>query len=87
MQIALEACVPTTTFAPKRKEKIMSQSMIIWCVIAGVLSIAFIIRAIEWYYTECHHSGRKPWHIIEIGKERDMFFVPGDLDDNDIEDF
>ena len=61
--------------------------MITWCVIAGVLSIAFIIRAIEWYYTECHYTGRKPWHIIEIGKERDMFFVPGDLDDNDIEDF
>lgn len=30
---------------------------------------------------------QKAWHIIEIGKERDMFFVPGDLDDNDIEDF
>lgn len=76
----------TPTFAPKF-QKNMSQSIIIWCTIAGVLSTAFVIRAIKWYYTKCRRIGRKPWHhIIEMGKESEMFFVPGDVIDKDVED-
>lgn len=76
------------TFAPEiEKQKIMSQPMIVWCVIAGVLLFAFVFRAVEQYYTECRHSGRKPRRMIEIGKESEMFYIPGDIKDDDLEDF
>lgn len=61
----------------------MSQPMIIWCLIAGVLLVAFISRAVRYYLSECRHDGRKPRHFIEMGKERDMFFIPGDVDVDD----
>lgn len=32
----------------------MSQPMIVWCTIAGLLLLAFLFRAIERYFTECH---------------------------------
>lgn len=63
----------------------MTEPMIVWCAIAGVLLLAFLFRAVERYYAECRHTGRKPRHVIEIGKEREMFYIPGDTDDDDIE--
>ena len=64
----------------------MTEPMIVWCTIAGVLLLAFLFRAVERYYTECRHTDRRPRHVIEIGKERDMFYTPGDTDADDIED-
>lgn len=61
----------------------MSQPMIIWCTIVGVLLVAFIFRAVERYYTEGHHNGGKPKHLIEIGKDKDIFFIPGDINEDD----
>lgn len=61
----------------------MSQPMIVWCAIAAILLFAFMLRAIERYYTECHHNGGKPRHLFEVGKDKDIFFVPGDTDDDD----
>lgn len=65
----------------------MNHPMIVWCVIAGVLLCAFLFRAIDRFYTECHHRDHKPRHLFEIGKEKDIFFIPGDIDeDDDFED-
>ncbi|CCX47536.1 unknown [Bacteroides sp. CAG:927] len=66
----------------------MSQPMIVWCTIAGLLLLAFLFRAIERYFTECHpNNSNKPRHLFEVGKDKDIFFVPGDIDeDDDFED-
>ena len=61
----------------------MSQPMIAWCAIAGVLLCALLFRAIERHHNECHQNGRKHSHLFEIGREKDIFFIPGDIDDDD----
>lgn len=61
----------------------MTRPMIVWCVIAGVLLCAFLFRAAERYFIESRHHGHKPRHIVEIGREKDIFFIPGDIDEDD----
>lgn len=64
----------------------MNQPMIVWCGVAGVLLSAFIFKAIKWYYTKCRHNGHKPRRMFEIGKEIELFYIPGDIEDDDVED-
>lgn len=65
----------------------MNHPMIVWCVIAGVLLCAFLFRAVERYSSECRHRDHKSWHILEKGEDKDIFYVPGDIDeDDDFED-
>lgn len=65
----------------------MNNPMIVWCVIAGVLLCAFLFRAVERFYIECHNRDHKLRHLFEIGMEREIFFIPGDIDeDDDFED-
>ena len=64
----------------------MSQPMIVWCIIAGVLLCAFVFRAIEWYYIKYRHNGHKPIHFLEMGQEKDIFYVPVDMEDDEFED-
>lgn len=64
----------------------MNQPMIVWCVIAGVLLCAFVFRAIERYYVECRHNNYEPVRLFELGKEREMFYVPGDSKDGYFEE-
>lgn len=62
----------------------MSHPMIAWCVIVVVLLCAFIFRAIiNRHCSESSNRSHKPRHIIEIGKEKDMFFIPGDINEED----
>lgn len=62
----------------------MSQPMIVWCAIAGLLLLTFMFRAFEQYFTKRHHHHTKmSSHVIEIGKDKEMFFVPGDFDEDD----
>lgn len=61
----------------------MNHPMIIWCVIAGVLLCAFLFRAVERYCTGSRHRDHKTRHIIEIGKDKDIFYLPGDVDEDD----
>lgn len=44
---------------------------------------AFIFRFIEQYYTKCHNGNHKSRHLFEIGKDKDIFFIPGDFDEED----
>lgn len=65
----------------------MNHQMIAWCAIAGVLLCAFILRGIERYCAEYRSRGHRARNIVEIGKERDIFFVPGDFtEEDDFED-
>lgn len=65
----------------------MNHSMIVWCVIVGILLFVFVFRALEDRYATCRHKGFKIRHLVEFGKERDIFYVPGDEDDDDYEEF
>ena len=70
-----------------KKQKTMNYPMIAWCAIAGVLSCAFIFRSIERYCTASRNRDCRLRHIFEIGKEKDMFYIPGDIDmEDDLED-
>lgn len=61
----------------------MNHPMIVWCAIAGALLCAFLFRAVERYNSECRHRGHNPRHIFELGKDKDIFYVPGDIDEDD----
>lgn len=66
----------------------MNNPMMVWFIIAGVLLLAFVLRAIEKHRAGMHHVNLRPrhLHIIEIGKERDMFYIPGDVADDEDEE-
>ena len=56
---------------------IMTHSMIVWSGIVVVVVMAFILREVE----KCHHVKdfrKRHIHMIEMSKEEEMFFCPGD---------
>lgn len=66
----------------------MNHPMIVWCVIAGALLCAFLFRVIERHRAGCRVRRHKPRHIFELGKDKDIFYIPGDPDEDDAsEDF
>lgn len=77
-------------FAPlklKSNVMVMNHSMIVWCVIAGVLFAAFLFRAVERYVAECRRGEHQRPRLFDIGREKDIFYAPGDADeDDDFED-
>lgn len=64
----------------------MTQPMIMWCMIAGVLLCAFVLRAVDRYHAGNHSDDRRPHRFVEMGRERDIFYIPGDMDDDDSDD-
>ncbi|MDE5726814.1 MAG: hypothetical protein K2F86_06605 [Duncaniella sp.] len=60
----------------------MNEQMIRWCAIVGILLCIFITRCLVWYFSHPNRKARHS-HLIEIGKEREIFFVPGDEEDDD----
>lgn len=66
------------------KTSVMNQAMLIWCAIAGVLLCAFLLRTLGRFYKVGSSYGRhKARHLVEFGKESEMFYVPGDADNDD----
>lgn len=67
----------------------MDQTVIIWSVIMGVLLLTFAIHAVgrlrqaHSHRQTAHHPRH---HFIELGRERDMFFIPGDRRDDDYDE-
>ena len=56
---------------------IMTHSMIVWSGIIIVIVVAFILRAGE----KCHlmkDFRKRHIHLIEMSKEEEMFYCPGD---------
>lgn len=64
----------------------MSQTMIIWFVIAAILSAIFLVRAII-AHAHTRHAPAVHNKFITIAKDRDIFFLPGDTDDDDEIDY
>ena len=61
----------------------MYRPLITWAALAALLIILFIARtAIACHRRRCRQH-RKHMHIVEIGSERDEFFVPGDRPTHD----
>ena len=57
----------------------MSQQMIVWCAIVGVLLFAVVFRTLVRVYAQRHRkSGSRHRHFIEMGSESEMFYIPGD---------
>ncbi len=56
----------------------MDRPMIVWCVITGTLFSVFVIRTLRRLCAGGH--SRRPGHLplFEWGKEREMFYIPGD---------
>ncbi|MGN1263758.1 MAG: hypothetical protein ACI4TW_06950 [Prevotella sp.] len=61
----------------------MSHSMIVWCVIVGVLFFAFVLNAVWKFYDECRPFNKSGHHLLEMGEEREMFYCPGDMMDEE----
>ncbi len=61
----------------------MAQPIFIWSFIVGILLFAFIIRIIQRIYSSkrIHHASSH--HLLEIGRERDMFLGPWEPQDED----
>jgi hypothetical protein len=57
--------------------------MIVWCVIAAVLVLVFAVRAIECCVAVRKNDKRRSKPLFEAGREREVFYVPGDFDDAD----
>ena len=60
----------------------MNFSIITWCIIVAVLLCAFTFRAVAYKCTKlpggsCRHKSK---HFFELGKDTDIFYVPGDDD-------
>jgi len=60
----------------------MNEQMIRWFAIIGILLCIFITKCLVWYFSD-HTRKPRHSHLIEIGKERDIFFIPGDEEDED----
>ncbi len=55
----------------------MTQTEILWCAVTGA--------AVLWVTVHARHHGKSGRHIplLGMGRERDIFFIPGDNDDDD----
>lgn len=59
----------------------MTQPVIIWCAIAAILFLTFVIRNIAVRYNRRHAAAQRTsgaHNVLEMGTEREMLFVPGD---------
>ena len=54
----------------------MNTPFITWAIIVGILAVAVIIRGIASLVSSRKKHGH--FRLIEIGSEREEFFVPGD---------
>lgn len=61
----------------------MNQQMIVWSIIAAVLALVFVARAIECCLAGRRNGKRGTRPLFEAGREREVFYVPGDFDDAD----
>lgn len=61
----------------------MYNPMIFWYAVVGLLLLVLVWHSLSRGHVTNHHRARHARHFIEIGKERDMFFAPGDPDKDD----
>lgn len=59
----------------------MNIPLITWSAIVGILLLAVIVRTIILFINS--RKGKRHFRLIEIGSEREEFFVPGDPKNSD----
>lgn len=64
----------------------MNQAMTVWFLIAGILVLVFVLQALGHRHGAHRHTHARGHRIIELGRDRDIFFIPGDKDDDDDDD-
>ncbi len=66
----------------------MENPMLLWYVVVGIVLMVVSLRFALTMRHPRHHHVRH--HLVELGRERDMFFIPGDVpaghDDEDDDD-
>ena len=55
----------------------MNETMIIWFSVITLVLLAFVLRAIE-KFRETNWNSEKPIKLIEMAKEKELFYCPGD---------
>ncbi len=61
----------------------MTHTMIIWCIMASSLLCTIIFRTVESQSGKsAKRTRRHRLHLIEFGKEKEIFYIPGDCDDD-----
>ena len=65
----------------------MNNPIVVWFVIAGVLLFTLVLSTVVKYHTSSSHVGKKALPLFELGHQRDIFFIPGDVDEDDSENF
>lgn len=66
----------------------MSLKLFIWCLVATIFVIIFIVQCLKAYLPLRHKYHRR--HIVEVGQEWEELYIPGDRiirDKNDSDDF
>ena len=77
MNIAFFGSITFAADLIKKDIMIMTHSMIVWSAIIIVIGLAFMLRATEKYH-QAKDSRKRHIHLIEMSKEEEMFFCPGD---------
>lgn len=62
-------------FCGRKKLMIMSTPVMTWSVVAGLMAIVGIVRMAMGIWHGLNGRGHR---LIELGSEREEFFVPGD---------
>lgn len=54
----------------------------------GILLLTFVFHALEKLRDQRRqpHALHRHHHLVELGKEREMFFIPGDRKDEDCDE-
>ena len=55
----------------------MNETMIIWSSVIAAVLLAFLLRAIQ-KFRETNRQVGKPARFIEIAKDKELFYCPGD---------
>lgn len=55
----------------------MNVPLITWCFIVAIFVTILVVRVVS-YLTHDHPHAAHRHHLLEIGSEREEFFVPGD---------
>lgn len=54
----------------------MSHLMIFWYVVVGIVLLIFLINFIS--YLLSHKRGHHHPHIVDVSRDVDIFYIPGD---------
>lgn len=61
----------------------MNVPLIIWSIVAGLFAVAMLVRLTR----ACVVCIRRNHPLVDLGRERDEFFIPGDKPESDDESY